>query len=121
MSVTASTPMMMAPGTLREASPAMSRNPAAASRACGFDRSPRVTSVTGSPATMPAFCSPISARKSPMPAAMPSFKFIGIASISQARKGESDSAKKSRPERNTHPSASCQLPPSSGTTTVKAK
>ncbi len=55
-----------------------------------------------------------------MPAAMPSFRFMGIASISQARKGDSDSAKKSRPERNTRASASCQLPPSSGTT-VKAK
>ena len=40
-----------------------------------------------------------------MPAAMPSFKFIGIASISQARKGESDSAKKSTPEMNTQPRA----------------
>jgi hypothetical protein len=55
-----------------------------------------------------------------MPAAMPSFKFIGSASISQARIGESDSAKKRTPEMNTHPSASCQLPPSSDTT-VKAK
>ena len=55
-----------------------------------------------------------------MPAAMPSFKFMGMASISQARSGESDSAKNRIPETNTQPSASCQLPPSSGTT-VKAK
>jgi len=41
-------------------------------------------------------------------------------SISQARKGESDSAKKSTPQMNTQPRASCRLPPSSGAT-VKAK
>jgi hypothetical protein len=64
----------------------------------------------GMSATMPAFCNPIRARKSPMPAAMPSFKFMGRASISQARKGESDSAKKSTPETKTRASASCQLP-----------
>jgi hypothetical protein len=85
MSVTARTPMMMAPGTFRDASPAMSKNPTAARRACGFDRLPRVTSVTGSSATMPAFCSPISARKSPMPAAMPSFRFMGRRSARRAR------------------------------------
>ena len=62
----------------------------------------------------------ISARKKPMPAAMPSFRLKGIASISQARSGESDSAKNSTPETNTQPSPSCQLPPSSGTM-VKAK
>ena len=44
----------------------------------------------------------------------------GNASISQARSGESDSAKKRSPETNTQPSASCQLPPSGGTM-VKAK
>jgi len=53
--VTASTPMMMAPGILRTASAAMSRNPAAASQACGLERSPRVTRVAGSSATTPAF------------------------------------------------------------------
>ena len=55
-----------------------------------------------------------------MPAAMPSFNGMGMASISQARSGESDSAKNSTQETNTSASASCQLPPSSGTI-VKAK
>jgi len=76
--------------------------------------------VVGSSATTPAFWSAMSARKNPMPAAMPSFKLMGMASISQARKGESESARNMTPETNTQPSASCQLPPSSGTT-VKAK
>ena len=43
-----------------------------------------------------------------------------MASISQARNGDSDRRKNSTPETNTQPSASCQLPPSSGTM-VKAK
>ena len=55
-----------------------------------------------------------------MPAAMPSFKFIGMAFTSQSRAGVIDRMKKITPERNTRPSASCQLPPSSGTM-VKAK
>ncbi len=84
------TPKMMAPGTLRAASPAISRNPATASRTFGCDRSPRVTRVVASPATMPAFCKPIRARNSPMPAAMPSFRFIGIALISHSRSGVSE-------------------------------
>lgn len=49
-----------------------------------------------------------------MPAAMPSFKFIGIALISHSRKGVSEMSRNSTPERNTHPKASCQLPCSSG-------
>lgn len=84
--VTASTPSMMAPGIFRTASPEISRKPAAASQACGFERSPSLTSVTGSSATIPAFWSAISARKRPMPAAMPSFRLIGIASISPQRR-----------------------------------
>ena len=55
-----------------------------------------------------------------MPAAMPSFKFIGMALISHSRAGVTEMMKKSTPERNTRASASCQLPPSSGTM-VKAK
>jgi hypothetical protein len=43
---------------------------------------------------MPAFCKPMSARKKPMPAAIPSFRLMGIASISQAPNGESDREKK---------------------------
>jgi hypothetical protein len=97
----------MAPGILRTASAAMSRNPAAASQACGFDRSPRVIRVAGSSATTPAFWSAMSARKNPMPAAMPSFRLMGMASISQARKDDSESAKNSTPETNTRASASC--------------
>ena len=55
-----------------------------------------------------------------MPAAMPSLRGSGIASISQARNGESDSAKNNTEEVKTRVRASCQLPPNSGTT-VKAK
>ena len=84
--VTASTPSMMALGIFRTASPEISRKPATASQACGFERSPSLTSVTGSSATIPAFWSAISARKRPMPAAMPSFRLIGIASISPQRR-----------------------------------
>ena len=38
-----------------------------------------------------------------MPAAIPSFRFMGIASISQARMGEADNARKRMPERKTKP------------------
>ncbi len=55
-----------------------------------------------------------------MPAAMPSLRLYGIALISHSRNGVTEITRNSAPERNTTASASCQLPPSSGTM-VKAK
>ena len=55
-----------------------------------------------------------------MPAPMPSLSDSGMLLISHSRTRSSDTARNSRPERNTAPSATCHgtfMPP----TTVKAK
>ena len=55
-----------------------------------------------------------------MPAAMASFRLLGIALISHSRAGVTDTITNRMPDRNTQPSASRQSPPIAGTT-VKAK
>ena len=67
-----------------------------ASSALALERSPSVTSVVGSAATMPAFCRPISARNRPMPAAMPSFRLKGMALISHSRSGVTEMMRNKR-------------------------
>ena len=64
-------------------------------------------SVASLAVTMPAFFKAISARKKPIPAAIPNFKLRGMELISQALKGEREIKMNKIPEINTAPRAVC--------------
>ncbi|MDT4841587.1 hypothetical protein FQZ97_754470 [compost metagenome] len=72
--------------------------------------------VTGWAATMPAFCRAISARNRPMPAAIAERRASGMLLMIHSRMRKIDRMKNITAERNTAPSATCQLWPMCSTT-----
>lgn len=109
-------PMRMAPRTLSASSAAMSRKAATATPTCGVLRSPSLTSVVGSEAMRPAACSPMNAKKNPIPTEMASFIDLEMELITHSRTGVTLTRKKRTPDRNTAPSAVCQVTPRPFTT-----
>ena len=73
--------------------------------------SPSRAKVALSATMMPAFFSAMTARNSPMPAEMASFSDFGIALKIHSRTGSTLNIRNSTPDRNTAPSATCQLWP----------
>ncbi len=114
--VTARMPMRIAPREPTAISAAISSSPARASSAPGCASGPSVTSVSGWSTTRPAFCSPMIARKSPIPAMVASLIESGIARTSASWAPVSASARKSRPSTKTAASAICQATPRPRTT-----
>ena len=71
--LTASIPMIIAPGICRLSRIAIMANPKPANNTGNDETSPKPTSVAGLSTTIPAFLNPIMAKNKPMPAPMPSF------------------------------------------------
>ena len=104
-------PIRIAPGTRRVSSAAIRMNPSTANTTAGDLKSPSVTSVAGCALTMPALCRPMMARNRPMPAAIDSFRLLGMELITHSRMGVRLTIKNRMPDRNTAPSAVSQAWP----------
>ncbi len=118
--VTARMDRMMAPGTRRAMSTAVSRMPPKHSRTAGVPKSPCVTKVAGLETTMPPFFRPMKAMKRPMPQVMASFSWCGMAAMIFSRTPVTERLRKMQPFTNTRPRADCHETPSPRQT-VKAK
>ncbi|MCY1529890.1 hypothetical protein D9M68_650610 [compost metagenome] len=114
--VTARMPIITAPVTRRASRPTMMKKPSTARIGSGLLRSPRPTRVAGLSTTIMASFSAISARNRPMPAAMAERSARGMLLMIHSRMRKIEIRKNMHAERNTAPSATCQVCPMCSTT-----
>ena len=87
----------------------MRKKPSQASSTGMECMSPSVTRVLGEATTIPALLRPMMAKKSPIPAEVPARKVCGMPVMSSERSPSAEMSRKRQPDRNTAPSAACQL------------
>ncbi|MNN65201.1 hypothetical protein D3C81_1806830 [compost metagenome] len=114
--VTARMPISTAPRTFNDSRPTIRKKPRVARIGAGCLRSPRPTRVAGLSTTIPALCSAISARNKPIPAAMAERSGSGMLFTIHSRIRKIDNRKNITADRNTAPSATCQVWPMCRTT-----
>ncbi|MNN66142.1 hypothetical protein D3C81_1816990 [compost metagenome] len=114
--VMARMPIITAPVMRRASRPTIRKKPRMARIGSGLVRSPRPTRVAGLATTMAASFSAISARNRPMPAAIAERSSRGMLLMIHSRMRKIEIRKNMHAERNTAPSATCQVWPMCRTT-----